>query len=85
MGMVNQPRLFSLAGLITPTPAFPRVHGKGLAAEPKRVALSHITPVTEPRLESIKGVIRDQGHSGEIKAAGGLSVYNFGARRERAL
>lgn len=48
------------------------------AANVKKLVLSHITPVTDPRLEAVKSVIRDQGYTGEIKKAKDLKVYNLG-------
>ena len=47
------------------------------AANVKKLVLSHITPVTEPRIRSIKHTIREQGFDGKIKVARDLSVYNL--------
>lgn len=49
-----------------------------LAANVKQLVLSHITAVTEPRLELVKQIIRDQGFTGKIRTARDLKVYNFG-------
>ncbi len=46
------------------------------AANVKTLVLSHITPVTEPRIEAVKNVIREQ-YTGEIKVAKDLKVYNL--------
>ena len=43
----------------------------------KKLVLSHITPVTEPNLDAVKDVIKDQGFSGKIKVAKDLKVYNL--------
>jgi ribonuclease BN (tRNA processing enzyme) len=48
------------------------------AADPKRLVLSHLTPVTEPNIKTIKGIIRSQGYHGHISAARDLAVYNLG-------
>lgn len=49
------------------------------AANVKELVLSHITPVTEPRLKLVKQIIRGQGFNGEIEEAEDLDVYNFEA------
>lgn len=46
-------------------------------ANVKKLVLSHITPVTEPRIKEIKRVIREN-YSGAIKVAKDLKVYNLG-------
>ena len=48
------------------------------AANVKKLILSHITPVTEPRLDLVKQIIREQGFTGRIRDAEDLDVYNFG-------
>ncbi len=50
------------------------------SADVKRLLLSHITPVTEPRLESVISTIRDMGYRGKIKKAKDLKVINLGAK-----
>jgi ribonuclease BN (tRNA processing enzyme) len=47
-------------------------------ANVKKLLLSHITPVTGPRLDEVKNLIRDQGFSGKIKTAKDLKVFNLG-------
>ncbi len=49
------------------------------AAGVKKLILSHITPVTEPRLREVKSLVRAQGFYGRIKAANDLKVLNIGA------
>jgi len=44
----------------------------------KTVVLSHLTPVTSPRVDEIEDIIEDAGFSGKIKAAKDLKVYNLG-------
>lgn len=46
-------------------------------ANVKSLVLSHLTPVTEPRIEAVKNVIREN-YVGEIKVAKDLKVYNLG-------
>jgi ribonuclease BN (tRNA processing enzyme) len=45
-------------------------------ANPKKLVLSHITPVTENRLDEVKQVVKDAGYEGKIKFAKDLKVYN---------
>lgn len=47
------------------------------AANVKKLVLSHITPVTEPRLKEVKKVIRSQAYTGKIIEAKDLQVYNL--------
>lgn len=47
-----------------------------LAANPKKLVLSHITPVTDPRLDEVKQIVRDGGFMGKIKYAKDLKVFN---------
>lgn len=58
-----------------------RIGEVALAANAKRLVLSHITPVTEPRLKEVKKIIRSQGYQGKISEARDLKVYNLGKRR----
>ena len=44
----------------------------------KKLVLSHITPVTEPRLDAVKDAIIANGYGGEIRVANDLRVYNLG-------
>jgi ribonuclease BN (tRNA processing enzyme) len=46
-------------------------------ANVKKLVLSHITPVTEPRLKEIKHIIRKQGYHGNIRVAQDLKVFNL--------
>jgi ribonuclease BN (tRNA processing enzyme) len=48
------------------------------AAGVKKLLLSHITPVVEPRIKLVKKTIRHQGYTGKIKVAKDLKVYNLG-------
>lgn len=43
----------------------------------KNLVLSHITPVTEPRLNQVEDLIRAQGYRGGIVAAEDLQVFNL--------
>lgn len=47
-------------------------------ARPGRLVLSHITPVTDPRLDEVRRLVRAQGYKGELNAAEDLDVYNLG-------
>lgn len=71
---------------LPPNPVFHVLHTSptrlgevAAAANVKKLVLSHITPVTEPRLNLVKQIIRDQGYTGKIKNAKDLKVYNFKA------
>lgn len=48
------------------------------AAKVDTLVLSHITPVTESRLDIVKSAIRDADYEGKIKVAKDLKVYNLG-------
>lgn len=48
-------------------------------ANVKKLLLSHITPVTDPRMDEVKSIVRAQGYTGKLKAAKDLQVYNFEA------
>lgn len=70
---------------LPPNPVFHVLHTSptrlgevAAAANVKELILSHITPVTEPRLELVEQIIRDQGYTGEIEDAEDLDVYNLG-------
>jgi ribonuclease BN (tRNA processing enzyme) len=41
------------------------------------LVLSHLTPVTEPRLDEVKTAIRAQGYNGRIRVAADTRVYNL--------
>lgn len=47
------------------------------AAQVKHLVFSHITPVTETRLEEVKRVVRAQAYRGKISVAKDLKVYNL--------
>lgn len=47
------------------------------AAGVKKLILSHITPVTEPRLDQVKQLVR-ASYQGKIESARDLAVYNLG-------
>jgi ribonuclease BN (tRNA processing enzyme) len=47
------------------------------AANAKKLVLSHITPITEPRLDKVKKLVRAQGYKGDISIAHDLKVYNL--------
>lgn len=47
------------------------------AANPKKLVLSHLTPITEPRLDEVQSAIRAQGYVGKISVAKDLKVYNL--------
>ncbi len=46
------------------------------AAHPRRLLLSHLTPITEPRLGEVRHLIRQAGYRGEIEVAHDLEVCN---------
>lgn len=48
------------------------------AANVKKLVLSHITAITQSRLDEVKDLIRAQGYQGIISPAADLSVYNVG-------
>jgi ribonuclease BN (tRNA processing enzyme) len=43
----------------------------------KELVLSHLTPVTSPRVDEIKDIIEGVGYSGDIEEAEDLEVYNL--------
>lgn len=47
------------------------------AAGAKELVLSHITPITAPRLPEVKSLIQASGFNGEISVAHDLKVYNL--------
>jgi len=68
-----------------PNPLFHILHtepsligGVARDAGVKTLVLSHITPVTSPRLDEVKEIIENVGYEGKIKVAKDLKVYNFG-------
>ena len=49
-----------------------------ITANVKKLVLSHLTPVTSPRVNEIKKIIKRAGFDGKIKIAKDLKVYNLG-------
>lgn len=49
-----------------------------VSANVDTLVLSHLTPITSPRVKEIKHIIRNAGFEGEIKKAKDLKVYNLG-------
>jgi ribonuclease BN (tRNA processing enzyme) len=47
------------------------------AAGAKTLVLSHLTPVSDPNIDSIKDEIKAQGYTGHIRVAKDLKVYNL--------
>lgn len=73
------------AGDAPPNPLFHILHsepsliaGVAMTARVKKLVLSHLTPVTSPRLNEVKLIIRDAGYTGKIIGAKDLAVYNLG-------
>lgn len=54
-----------------------RIGEVAMAANVKKLILSHITPVTDPRIEEVKSIIRDTGYLGKVKVAKDLKLYNL--------
>ena len=61
--------------LLHTTPA--RIGEVAAAAHARKVVLSHLTPVTAPRIQAIKSVVREY-YAGDISVAEDLKVYNLG-------
>ena len=57
----------------TPT----RIGEVAVAANVRKLLLSHITGITEPRLKTVKHIIRMQGFAGHLKVAHDLQVINL--------
>ena len=75
----------SITATLPPVPVFHVLHTTpermgqvAAAANVKELVLSHITPVTEPRIAEVKAAIRANGFTGEIREAADLQVYNLG-------
>lgn len=75
----------AITDTLPPNPVFHVLHTSpsrigqvASAAEANKLLLSHITPITEPRLKEVKQAIRAQGYHGYIKAAKDLQVINLG-------
>jgi len=51
-------------------------------AKPKILLLSHLTPVTDPRINEVKRVVKSKGCVSKIKVAKDLKVYNFPKQRD---
>ena len=54
------------------------IAGVAIDANVKTLVLSHLTPVTSPRTNEIKHIIKNAGFEGKIKKARDLKVYNLG-------
>jgi ribonuclease BN (tRNA processing enzyme) len=68
-----------------PNPLFHTLHTQpslianvAISAGVKTLVLSHLTPVTSPRVDEVKDIIRNAGFTGKIKEAKDLKVYNLG-------
>ena len=68
-----------------PNPLFHNLHtqpsliaGVAMNANVDTLVLSHLTPVTSPRVEQIEDIIENAGFQGKIKEAKDLKVYNLG-------
>lgn len=46
-------------------------------ANVRKLVLSHLTPVTSPRVGEIKDIIKGLGFRGKIREAKDLDVYNL--------
>jgi ribonuclease BN (tRNA processing enzyme) len=75
----------SIMDVAPPNPVFHALHTSptrlgqvAAAAHPRHLLLSHLTPVTEPNIKTIKDIIRSQGYHGHISAAHDLAIYNLG-------
>lgn len=55
-----------------------RIGEVAVASGAKKLVLSHITPVTDSRIEEVKDIIRSTGYRGNIKVARDLKVYSLG-------
>ena len=53
------------------------IAGVAKTANVKTLVLSHLTPVTSPRVDQIKAIIEGAGFTGKIKKAKDLKVYNL--------
>ena len=53
------------------------IAGVAKAANVKTLVLSHLTPVTSPRVDEVVSIIKGAGFEGKIKKAKDLKVYNL--------
>ena len=74
----------AITDVLPPNPVFHALHTSptrigevAAAANVKKLVLSHITPVTETRLDQVKDLIRTN-YAGKIKVAKDLKVFNLG-------
>ncbi|MEH6912398.1 MAG: MBL fold metallo-hydrolase [Oceanicoccus sp.] len=58
-----------------------RIGEVAYAAKVKKLLLSHITPITGPRMEEVKTAIRTKKYTGKIAIAKDLQVYNFSEKK----
>lgn len=72
------------AGDAPPNPLFHILHsepsliaGVAIDANVRKLVLSHLTPVTSPRVGEIKDIIKGLGFRGKIREAKDLDVYNL--------
>ncbi|MFV2061276.1 MAG: MBL fold metallo-hydrolase [Gammaproteobacteria bacterium] len=54
-----------------------RIAEVALAANPRKLVLSHLTPITDSRINEVKTIVRNGGYTGKIKVAKDLKVYNI--------
>jgi len=73
--MDNAPPSFSPFAKRHTTPT--RMGQIAALANPHKLVLSHITPITEPVIPNIKTIIRAKGYYGRISEAHDLQVYNL--------
>lgn len=73
------------AGDAPPNPLFHILHTEpsliaavAIDAGVKKVVLSHLTPVTSPRVDEIQSIIKNAGYTGKVSVAKDLKVYNLG-------
>jgi ribonuclease BN (tRNA processing enzyme) len=73
------------AGDAPPNPLFHVLHSEpsliadvAIDANVKTLVLSHLTPVTSPRINEVMDIIKGAGFTGKIKEAKDLKVYNLG-------
>jgi len=73
--MADQPPPDSIFHKLHTTPE--RIGEVAVAANPATLLLSHITPVTDPRIDEVKHIIRAAGYTGRLKVARDLQVFNL--------
>ncbi|MDH5257340.1 MAG: MBL fold metallo-hydrolase, partial [Gammaproteobacteria bacterium] len=73
--ITNDLPLNSLFHLLHTSPT--RIGQVAAEANAGKLLLSHITPVTESRMDIVIRSIRDEGYNGKIKIAKDLKVFNL--------